>query len=148
MVFVGLQPRWHVSRCNLKWALMCRDQGETKERGSRLPIDSGKFSKQKNLHKKLVLGGQSMSKSLHLPITILKVYIEALPGFSHMHRRPYLCSVMYPVQLESKPCFYIKTVSLEELLGKGKASGTHIPRTGERGGELLIACPTQLVVTS
>lgn len=43
-------------------------------------------------------------------------------------------SVMYPVQTVSTPCFYLRAISLEQLLGEGKASRTHIARTGERVG--------------
>ena len=43
----------------------------------------GRFSKQGNLHMGLVLGSCKMSRSLHPPARIFKVYIEALTGFSH-----------------------------------------------------------------
>ena len=33
---------------------------------------------------RLVLGGCKASRSLHLPTRILKVFIEALMGFSHV----------------------------------------------------------------
>ena len=44
----------------------------------------GSFNKQGILHRRLVLGGCKLSKSLHPPTRILKVYIEALTGFSHI----------------------------------------------------------------
>ena len=45
----------------------------------------GKFNKQENLHTRLVLGGCKKSGSPHQPARILKVYIEALTGFSHVY---------------------------------------------------------------
>ena len=38
---------------------------------------AGRFNKQGNLFIRLVLGGCKTSRSLHLPTSILKVYIEA-----------------------------------------------------------------------
>ena len=42
------------------------------------------FNKQENLLIRLVLGSHRTSRSLHLPTSMLKVYIEALAGFSHV----------------------------------------------------------------
>ena len=44
----------------------------------------GRFDKKGNLHLRLVLCGHKISRSLHPPIRILKVYIKALTGFSHV----------------------------------------------------------------
>jgi len=44
----------------------------------------GRCNKKDNLHKKLVMGSLKMSRSLTQPTRILKVYIEALTGFSHI----------------------------------------------------------------
>ena len=42
-------------------------------------------NKQRNLYTRLVLGSCKMSKSLHQSTRMLKVYIEALTRFSHIH---------------------------------------------------------------
>ena len=44
----------------------------------------GRFNKEGNLTM-LAMGGCKMSSSLHLPPRILKVYTEALTGFSHAY---------------------------------------------------------------
>ena len=44
----------------------------------------GRFNKEENLHMRLVLGGHEM-RSRHPPVRILKVYTEALTGFSHIY---------------------------------------------------------------
>ena len=61
------------------------------------------------------MSGHKMSRFLHLPTRLLKVYIEALTGFSHLYY----------------PGYHLKAVSLGQLLGMKKASGTHIPMRGE-----------------
>lgn len=56
-------------------------QGETSERGSPLQIVMWQVKKQGNLLTRLVLCHCKMSRSLHPPTGILKVYVEALMGF-------------------------------------------------------------------
>lgn len=56
----------------------------------------------------------------HTPVNqILKGYIEALTGLSHVCR-----------QVFSTPYHHLKAVSFEQPLGTRKDSRTHIPRTG------------------
>lgn len=55
-----------------------------KEEADHSRLVGGNFNKQRNLYMWLVLGDQVMSRSLHVSIRILKVYIEALTGFSHI----------------------------------------------------------------
>ena len=54
-----------------------------KEAGNCSLVD-GRFSDQRNLHRRLVLGDCKMSRFLHLPARILKFYIDTLMGFSHV----------------------------------------------------------------
>lgn len=42
------------------------------------------FNKEENLHTRLVLGSHNASRSAHLPMRILSVYMRALMGFSHI----------------------------------------------------------------
>ena len=69
----------------------------------------------------LILGSHKMSRSPPLTTRILKVYIEALMGFSHMY---------YPDGCSNT------LVSQGSVLGAassaGKASRKHILRTGKR----------------
>ena len=53
-----------------------------KENHSRLV--GGSFNKQGNLHLRLFLG-HKMSKSLHLPVRIIKIYMEALIELYHKY---------------------------------------------------------------
>lgn len=58
---------------------------------------------------------------------------------------------MYTVQVFSTTHGYLKAVSLGQLLGERKASGSHIPRTGVRDKELPIVrvqLTDELVVAS
>lgn len=45
----------------------------------------GGFNKQESLHMKLVLGNYKLSRCLHPPTRILRVYIEVLMGCSHVY---------------------------------------------------------------
>ena len=81
----------------------------------------GKFNKQENLHTRLVLGGCKMSRSLHPPARILKDYIEALPGFSHLFSPDVLNNTLL-----SQVCV------LGTAPNMGKARRRHIPRIGEQ----------------
>lgn len=62
-------------------------------------------------------GGHKINISPHLSTRILKVYIETLTGFR---------GIYHPESLT--PHFYLKAVSLEQLLGAAKASRMHIYR--------------------
>ena len=82
----------------------------------------GRFSDQRNLHMRLVLGDCKMSRFLHLPARILKFYIDTLMGFSH---------VFYPDDLNnispSQSCV-LETSSSSSNVGR-----RYIPKI--RGGE-------------
>ena len=56
----------------------------------------------------------------------------------HFWKRPQLGSVTYTVQVFSTPLCCLKAVSLDQPLGVGNASRTHVPRTGERGRSLQV----------
>ena len=70
------------------WFANCFPYADGKERLKKEVDHSrlvgGRFNKQVNLHMRLVLGSCNMSRSLHSPARILKVYTEALTGFSHI----------------------------------------------------------------
>ena len=72
-----------------------------------------------NLHKRLILDGSEMNGSPHLPTKS-----EKLIG-------PSLGAVTYAMQVCSAPRYYLKAMSLEQPLGEGKPSGTHILKTVE-----------------
>ena len=71
--------------CNLKLVPMCRGLRQTEKRGRLLQMVGCRFNKQGNLHMRLVLGNHKVSRPPHLPARILKVYTEALTGFSHIY---------------------------------------------------------------
>ena len=56
-----------------------------KKEADRSWLVGGSFNKQGNLRKKLILGCWKMNRSPHPPIRILRVYTEALTGFSHIY---------------------------------------------------------------
>ena len=56
-----------------------------KKEADNCSLVDGRFTNQGNLHMRLVLGDCKMSKFLHLPARILKVYIDTLMGFSHIY---------------------------------------------------------------
>lgn len=68
-----------------KLALVHGGQGEAEE-ADHSRLVSGRFNEQANFHRSLVLGGHKTSRSLHLPASISKVYVEALSGRRHMDR--------------------------------------------------------------
>lgn len=121
---VGLKPSQELPRCNLKLAAVLRGQGETPETGWQMAavISEG------NLHTRSVLGGNKTNSSPHLPAKSYKLI-----------KRPQLGSVTYTTQVFSTAHECLKALSLEQLLGVGKASGTHILRTQGRGERSLIA---------
>ena len=88
----------------------------------------GRFNKQGNLLTTLALGSSKMSRSPHLPARILKVYIEALTGFSHVY-----------VQMVSTTRCSLKATSFNMSPTVGKVGRTHVSRTQEVGEEPPIA---------
>lgn len=99
-----------------------RRQGEIERKEADHPaLGGGSFNKQGKLHIRLVLGGCKMSRSLHLPTRVLRVYIEALMGFSHIQSPDGLNNILFSQG-------YI----LEMAPTMGTVSRTYIPRRGER----------------
>lgn len=79
----------------------------------------GRFGKQENLHMRLVLNGCKTSRSLHTPLRILKVCIEAFIGFSHVFSSDGLNILLsHGYVLETAP-------------NVGMVGGTYIARTEE-----------------
>lgn len=110
---------WNVlsGSLNLQTGPIHKEQGEVKERGI---LVGGSCNKQGNLHTKLVLGSCKMSRSLHPPARILKVYTEDLAGLSHKHSPDGLNNTLF-----SQGC------NLERAARVGVLDKTYIPRTGE-----------------
>lgn len=48
----------------------------------------GRFNEEGSFLRRLVLGSRKMNSFLHTASRILKVYIEAVTGFSHIYRKP------------------------------------------------------------
>lgn len=59
-------------------------RGRPKKEADHSVLVGAVFNKEGNLLRRLVLGGHKTSRSPHPPALILKVYIEALTGFSHV----------------------------------------------------------------
>ena len=97
----------------------------------------GSFNKQGILHMRLVLGGPKTSRYLQLPTRILKVYIEALTGFSRVCCPDGLSNILL-----SQGCVLEMTPSV------GTVGRTHIPRAeeGVRSLRLLVQLMGQPVV--
>ena len=71
----------------LNWPLYTESKESLKKEADHLRLESGRCSKQRNLHMRLAAGGHRTSRSLHPPDRILR-FIQ-----------PYLGSVMYTVQM-------------------------------------------------
>lgn len=83
-------------------------QGETKE-ASNSRLAGGSFNKQREVTHEACLGRQQDKWILEPTCQILKVYKEAITGFS-----------LYTVQVFSTPRPCLKAISLELLLGVGQ----------------------------
>lgn len=105
-----------------------RGQGETEDTGRDSRLLSGRFHKKGNLHMRLVLGSCKMSRCPHLT-SILKVYIEALTGVSHI-----FSSEGFNNALLSKGCF------LEMVPIMGNCGWNIHSKDRGQGEEPLIAC--------
>ena len=91
---------------------------EGKERPKKEKDSWWQFNKHENLHARLALG-KKMSTSPRLLGRILKVYIEALMGFSH--------NIIHMVS--TTPCF-LKAVSLKMALAVGRVNRRYTPSSG------------------
>lgn len=111
---MDLKPQ-KLPRRNLKLAPIQERQRDTGGGGRPCRLGGSRPREQENLHTKLV----RTNRSLHLP-NKSSDYVKAS---MQSHR----CTV----QMFSTSCHYLKARSLGHLLGAGKASGSHIPRTGE-----------------
>ena len=72
------------------WPLSTEGKERPAKEADHSRLVCGRFKKQGNLLTRLVLGHYKMSRSLHPPTRILKVYIEALMGFSLICHPDYL----------------------------------------------------------
>lgn len=68
----------------MKWTPYMEGKKKWKKEADNCSLVAGRFSDQRNLHMRLVLGDCKMSRFLHLPARILKVYIDTLMRFSHV----------------------------------------------------------------
>lgn len=87
----------------------------------------GSFTKQGNLHARLVLGSHRMNRSSSALAIILKVYIKTLTGFSHILGPDGLNNTLL------SGCFVFETALSVETVGE-----RYIPRTGEGGRSLWL----------
>ena len=92
----------------------------------------GRFNKQGDLITRFVLGSFKTSRSSHLPNRILKVDIEALTGFSHVHCPDGLNSTLLP-----QGCILENSSSCRN-------SGWNIYSKDRGGGEELLTAQAQL----
>lgn len=65
------------------WPLYVEGKGSLKKEAGHSGLIDGRFNKQENLLRRLILGGSKRNRSPHLPSRILNVYVEA-KQFSHM----------------------------------------------------------------
>ena len=66
------------------WPPYAEGKERTRKEVDHSRLVGGSFNRQRNLHLRLVLDDCKMSRSPHPSIRILKVYVEALTGFSHV----------------------------------------------------------------
>ena len=104
-----------------KWPLYMGGKERLKKETDHSKLVGGSFNKQENLHTRPLLGGWKMSRSVPPPIWILKVYIEALTGFSHVYGPDSLNNTLL-----SQGCV------TQTALAVAIVGGMSIPRTGER----------------
>lgn len=108
-----------------------RGQKDIKKAAEHSRLVGDRFNEQGNLHTRLIFGAgaggvRKMSRSLHPFSRILKVYIQALTGFSHVYAPDGLNTLL------SQGCVLGIACSM------GKASRMHIPkiRAGVRSFQL------------
>ena len=121
------------------WHLYTEGKERPKKEADHSSLVDGRFNKQENWHRRLVLGGRKMNRSPYHtppPARILKVYIEALMGFSHVS-----------VQMVSTTHYSLKSVSLKWLLVWEWWVEYTFQEQG-RGGEPLLLLLDQLAVVS
>lgn len=66
------------------WSPYKEGNGRPKKKAGHSTLGYDRFNYHENLHLRLFLGSHKMSRSSHLPTRILKVYAEALTGFSRI----------------------------------------------------------------
>ena len=99
-----------------KWPLYLENKKRLRKEADHSRSVDVRVNKRGNLHRRLAIGGCKRSQSPYLPISILRAYIKAFTGFSHIY---------HP---DAHTHEYLKAVSLGQLPGVGRASRKHIPR--------------------
>lgn len=87
----------------------------------------GNFNEQWNLFTRIVLGSHRKANFSNPPVRLLKVYREALVGFSHI-----------PSAYSLNTTFFFKFVFLKQSLGVGEARERH---SKDRGGVRSLQLP-------
>lgn len=97
-------------------------------------VGSG-LKKQGNLLMRLVLGNWKMNTSSHQPTRILKVYVEALSGLSHVYRpdglENTLLSLSYALGTAPTVGIVGRTVCSKERRGGEEPSIAHVQVKGQ-----------------
>lgn len=81
---VKLEPPQELPRYNLKLGPKAEGTERLRKEVGHSRLIDGRFCKQGHLLTRLLFGGYENSRSLYLPPRILKIYIEATTGFSHI----------------------------------------------------------------
>ena len=127
-------PGW-----NVKLAPIYKGKEKPKEEADHSRLVGGRFNKQRNSHTKCVLSNHKMSRILHQPAVILKVYTEVLMGLSHAFSPDGLNKTLF-----SQGCI------LENDSGCGHCEHNIHVRTGEGVRRLCLgpACRSPCITSS
>ena len=114
----------------MKLAPIHKGKEKPKKEADHSRLVGGRFNKQRNSHTRFVLSNHKMSRTLHQPAVILKVYTEVLTGLSHTFSTDGLNETLF-----SQGCI------LENDSGCGHCEHNIHARAGERVRSLCLGPP-------
>ena len=112
-----------------KWALYLENKKRLRKEADHSRSVDVRVNKRGNLHRRLAIGGCKRSQSPYLPISILRAYIKAFTGFSHIY---------HPGGLSTTDCSH-KTASLKMVPTVGTMLRKHISGMKKEGEGPLFA---------
>lgn len=129
------------------WSLYTEDRERRKTKGARSRLVGGWFNKQRNLHTMLVLCGCKRRRCPLLCTRVLKIYLEALMDFNHIHSPDGFNNTLLSRGFILENAFHYEN-SEQSIYSKDRGEGKEPPIAwSSPGGQLVVTFSPRLPPT-
>ena len=129
------------------WSLYMEDRERLKTKAARSRLVGGWFNKQRNLHTRLVLSGCKRRRCLLLSTRVLRIYLEPLMEFNHIHSPDGFNNTLLSQAFILENAFHYGN-SEQSVYSKDRGEGKEPPIAwSSPGGQLVVTFSPRLPPT-